>query len=602
MPPLAQPHPAAVETAERLLCSDFTYVGETHRLPDPIDWRVNPSPDREWLIAHHKLYCLVDLMQAFRLTGRVAFVDCWVRLAQAWLEQMGSGFIKASDAQVEAKRVESLVTALHIARESGAALPGRLLRDIVGRLGDECDFIARNLRPSRNHRTFQLAALATVGILFGAELTQSDDFASVGLRGLEANLVADISPAGVHVERSTHYHNLAVETGLAVLELAELNGHSTAPELRARLRKALDFSAAFQFPDGEIPLINDADTLDHAAMFHAGHRLFDDPVLLWAATRGAEGTPPQETAGAFDGYVILTNSHGLDAASFRDRTHVFADLAPLGEGSHSHYDLFSFTWFTQGEQIVVDPGRYTYDAEPRDGIDWRREFKSTRAHNTVVVDGLDQTRYLSKSAAPPPGVERYDRSIHPAKHGPDVEILWTAEDLSGSSPWIMGAGRSHEYEPIHHRAFVFLERHSLIVVDLLASTDGQHHTFTHNLQLSPRWLDRLTLSQTDGGCELRGGAWSIAFASRHPARRRLATGHYARSYGTRVPAPRLENAVDCAGNSCFVCALSPDRALRLGAVHMKGSSIVSVELPGTGALDVDFTARRVTRVSADLAP
>ncbi|HBO69308.1 MAG TPA: heparinase, partial [Deltaproteobacteria bacterium] len=37
-------------------------------------------------------------------------------------------------------------------------------------------------------------------------------------------------------------------------------------------------------------------------------------------------------------------------------------------------------------ELLVDPGTYRYNGEPS----WRRYFKSTSAHNTVTVDGLDQ--------------------------------------------------------------------------------------------------------------------------------------------------------------------------------------------------------------------
>ncbi len=79
---------------------------------------------------------------------------------------------------------------------------------------------------------------------------------------------------------------------------------------------------------------------------------------------------------------------------------------PLGDGGHGHYDQLSVEAAAAGRPLVVDPGRYTYDAD--DPAGWRHWFKGTAAHNTVCVDGLDQTPYrpgkpARASPSRPPG-------------------------------------------------------------------------------------------------------------------------------------------------------------------------------------------------------
>jgi hypothetical protein len=53
---------------------------------------------------------------------------------------------------------------------------------------------------------------------------------------------------------------------------------------------------------------------------------------------------------------------------------------------HGHADALSVLFQAGGRDLLIDSGTYTYSGEQ----DWRRYFRSTRAHNTVVVDGLDQ--------------------------------------------------------------------------------------------------------------------------------------------------------------------------------------------------------------------
>jgi Heparinase II/III-like protein len=52
--------------------------------------------------------------------------------------------------------------------------------------------------------------------------------------------------------------------------------------------------------------------------------------------------------------------------------------------THRHADDFSFEWFEHGRKILSGGGKYAYTR-----VEWQSYFKSTRAHNTIEVDGLD---------------------------------------------------------------------------------------------------------------------------------------------------------------------------------------------------------------------
>ncbi len=50
----------------------------------------------------------------------------------------------------------------------------------------------------------------------------------------------------------------------------------------------------------------------------------------------------------------------------------------------------SFTLRVGGRDVLVDPGTFDYFAHP----EWRTWFRTTAAHNTLEVDGLDQSEML----------------------------------------------------------------------------------------------------------------------------------------------------------------------------------------------------------------
>jgi len=66
------------------------------------------------------------------------------------------------------------------------------------------------------------------------------------------------------------------------------------------------------------------------------------------------------------------------------------DAGALGYGAiaaHGHADALSFTLSVGGREFLIDPGTYAYHTQER----WRQYFRGTSAHNTVRVDGRDQS-------------------------------------------------------------------------------------------------------------------------------------------------------------------------------------------------------------------
>jgi heparinase II/III-like protein len=554
--------PGQLDNARKVLANTFDLVGEQYILHPGFSWKHSPSRDKEWQIAHHKFYFAVDLAQAWRETGDPCYLDRWRDLIASWLDEMGTGFITASDAQVEAKRVEHWITSYLLLRGTSWTehVSGKFLRHFLERIARETAYIAANLRPARNHRTFQLYAIFLSGVMF-PEFLQATEFVDLGRRLLTQNLLADFGEDGVHIELSSHYHNITLETALAFLELARLNGIALDPDVLERMHRAAEFSLFMQFPDGEIPLFNDSDNGDHLPMLRLAARLFGDARLLWGGSLGREGTPPIQYDRHFDrsGYFVFTDTWGTDPASFARRQHIFYDCATLGEGSHSHYDLFNFCYYVDGRQLVVDPGRYSYSADPDpQGIDWRHEFKSTAYHNTVAIDGRDQTRYLSKSANPAHGTERYDRSVHPKKHGPDVQIVDRDWSLGLHSDWVWGTARSHEYTPLHSRWFVYMRREYLFIFDHVKAEDNAEHEATLRFHLAAGRQGHLSLDEPRENVLVRGEGWQVRSLMDGCAESRIESGWVSKSYGVKLPASVIAIQRRGQGSLVFGSVVAPD--------------------------------------------
>lgn len=106
------------------------------------------------------------------------------------------------------------------------------------------------------------------------------------------------------------------------------------------------------------------------------NRLFDNGY--------AQSTSPQRVF-PDGGYYILGQDIGTSS-----ETRMTVDAGPLGYlsiAAHGHADALSFILSVAGSEFLIDPGTYCYGSEP----DWRSWFRSTRAHNTITVDGQDQS-------------------------------------------------------------------------------------------------------------------------------------------------------------------------------------------------------------------
>ncbi len=94
---------------------------------------------------------------------------------------------------------------------------------------------------------------------------------------------------------------------------------------------------------------------------------------------------PESASHAFASAGYLVHRTGWSKSA----SHAVFDCGGLGAptGGHGHADALSLVLFTGGRELLIDPGTGVYNAN----AEWRSYFRSSAAHNTVVVDGCDQS-------------------------------------------------------------------------------------------------------------------------------------------------------------------------------------------------------------------
>jgi uncharacterized heparinase superfamily protein len=489
--PVADAEETRREKIDALMVGRFEFNGQSHLLPEPIQWLHNPSSDVEWHILLHKFYYAVGLGLAFQSTGHAAYAHRWVDLIDSWIAATPAGFIAAD---VTGRRVQNWIYSLHLfvghaAHDTATVIQADFHRRLLWSLHEQVEFLCNNLTEKRNHRTLELYAIFLAGVVF-PEMQRAAFWRSFAMEQTVANLASDLLPDGVHCELSTDYHHLVLKNALNFRRLAGMNGVVVPTAFDDAVQRGLEFSLHVHQPNGDVPSLSDGDARSYLELLQQGADLYGRADMLYVATQGARGSPPSQRAKHFEtsGYSTLRSGWGHAAEPFAHAQHLVFDCGPLGEGNHGHFDCLNFELAAQGRALIVDPGRYTYSesVDPGDGINWRVRFRSTAVHNTVCVDGQNQTRYLPK--AMPPGTRHASGSVRHKISGPAPDTRWIERHHGPTLDLLHGQARSHEYDAVHDRCMVFVDRRYWIVSDALRAATA--HRYRLNFQLGVQAQDR----------------------------------------------------------------------------------------------------------------
>ena len=217
-----------------------------------------------------------------------------------------------------------------------------------------------------NHYLENARALVLAGCYFG-EQGEALQWLAHGLRIYREQTPEQILADGGHFERSPMYHALMLEGYLDVLNVLPA-AHRDRPWLEDAARRMADFLRSVTHPDGQISLFNDA-TQEVAP---PTARLVEYAAALLDYQAAKQPMFPQT------GYYIHED----------EDVYLIIDGGPVGPDylpAHAHADVFSYELSVGGRPLVVDSGVQDYTPGAI-----RTHMRSTKAHNTVCIDGLDQ--------------------------------------------------------------------------------------------------------------------------------------------------------------------------------------------------------------------
>ncbi len=602
-------HETELRASQELLAHRFELLGQAVEFGPAIDWNRDPisgrcwgvgfSPDIRyrgegrlgdikfpWELNKHQYF--FTLGKAAWLTGEsspareiVAEIDDWIAK-----NPFRAGINWISALEVGARATAWILAYPFFERHCDEAFRRRFLASLFRHML----FVEEHLSVGRHANTHLVGEAATL-VLGGVFLDcpRSAQWIGKGLRILEGEMQRQVTDDFVHAERSVSYQRFFVDHYYLAAVFLSSNRQSLSEAALRRLEAMTGFLMDMLFPDGSAAAFGDGDSArgiwlgasaaeDYRGLLALGAVLFDrsdfkavagdlSEEVFWlggpAAVRRFDelpAQPPEHASIAYErgGYFVMRSGWAPE-----DAVAIF-DCGPLGHGpsAHGHADALSFQLSSAGYSFLVDAGTYSYNLDPA----WRDAFRSTAAHNTVVVDEQSQSE-------------------------PGGRMAWQSMAKTRASAWISTPGfdlvdGQHDgylrlaEGVVHRRAMAFLKPDVWIVADCVHGT-GRHRVDSW-LHLRPdcggqadRQNCRAVLTSPAGGNLYAG----VHCRGVDDGRLEMVTGDeeqrsawFSPGYGIRIPSRALRLRGSFEGSCELVTLLSRRAGMQL-AVEDAGDKI-----------------------------
>ena len=377
---------------------DLEQTKEPVVFSDGIDFEYNPGNDPEFVWQFNRHQFLICLSQAYRLTGDERYVRKMVSVMEQFME---------TQRDYQNKRTTTF-RILEIGMRSGNWLKALYTVGPCNLLTDEFlnkvrkflklhgDIIKAEHNPycyAGNWGILENHGLFLLGVLLGEE-----QYTKQAIQVLDKALKTQVLPDGMQLEQSIMYHNEILRVMLDVLYYGLVYEVEIPESMRQKVFDMLYMGLNFRKSDGHQIAMGDSDDMDISRIYQIAAVIFENSVFKWAGGEeitydnawmlsAADAAKYKKMKGEkplMDSMLLEQSGHYFFRSGWdRKMNMLHMDGGFLGT-SHGHNDALHVDLIIQGRDVLIDPGRYTYVYGKE-----RMEFRGTRAHNTIMVDGKE---------------------------------------------------------------------------------------------------------------------------------------------------------------------------------------------------------------------
>lgn len=539
-----------------------------------IDYRNRAvTGDAKFVWEPNRHHHLVLLGRAYRASGETRYATAVVERLDSWFAQcpFGRGMNWRSPLEL-AIRLINWVWALDLIRESGLVagdFQERLLRAVYQHLWEITRKYSRG-SSANNHLVGEAGGVFVASSYFPG-LDRGGRWCEESHAILSREILEQTYADGGGREQAFGYHLFVLEFFLVAGLVAMASGRDFPRVYWERLERMLEFAGVLSEGGDALPMFGDADDgrvldlgsvpADPRGLLAVGAVLFGrSDFKAWSGAYveparwllGRDGcqrfdkiwTPPpgaRLVSRAFpeSGYYLLQCGH----SGAVDRISVLFDCGELGFkpiAAHGHADALSLSVRAFGVDVLVDPGTFDYFSFPA----WRRYFRSTQAHNALVVDDTDQSEMQG-----------------PFLWGERARVRCLRWEPWGEGGLVAGEhdGYTRLPDPVVHRRTVELDAaaRSLVIRDELLA-QGRHRValyfhLSEACRISPAGPNQYQIDAGPGRLVLHTDP-ALAVGTLHASEGPIG-GWVSHGYHRKVPATTLVARAETRGTASFTCLI-----------------------------------------------
>ena len=462
--PPEEQRPASYDTraADRVVAHLLRSCGVDHQFGERIDWSINPTKiqykEWTWQLSRHPFWS--TLVDAYWQTGKEIYGKEFVDQMTAWVEDNPVPLNSSGNtAGSRWRTIEAGIRTGGVWQDCFFRMLGSPVFTadaVTTMLKSFCEH-ARHLRAhptSNNWLAMEMNGLFHISALF-PEFREAAEWQSYSAGRLYEEMEVQVYPDGAQVELATGYHGVSLINFLGAYNIAKHNNIELPGDYMQRMERQYAYYMYIMMPDGRMPALNDAGWGNVRRSLATGFTHFPERTdFQYLATNGSEGTKPTFTSCwmPYAGWAIMRS--GWEAEDL----YMIFEVGPFGAG-HQHEDKLSMIVSAYGRRLLTEAGIYAYDSSA-----WRRYVLSARAHNLVMVDGMEQHRR---------GKPEYNLSSEPMNN------RWLTNDLFDfAEGWYNeGFGSERDQTVTHYRAVLFLKPECWLVWDLFSPADDSEHRY-----------------------------------------------------------------------------------------------------------------------------